>query len=446
MSLGAVVPASAQAGGTAADAAVHPVVAAYASDYSVTHAEAQRRLERIPELQRVTEGLRAAESARLAGWGIDHRGPFGAWVWLTGGEPAGAAAVAAAAEHDDVEIRFGAAVTFAALAAAQDRFGFGESVGAVAGTGAAGGSSVSLPDLVAHTGVDLRANALEIGIDRSRVRPQDVPGGLEASGPVGPTGNTGENDQNQVALSAIDRLLAPHISVPYKVTLAELPAPQAALEGGRLTSHPVTIDGERRTRSCTSGFGAYHGRSRTYGIITAGHCLGTTMTSQGVTLTRRVYQRNAGMDAAFYSLPRSGGHTATNRFVCTNNFATQDTCSVRSIGPLRLGMIDDYVCHSGNMSGISCGQIDNVKFRPHIPEGGCDGNNRACQPVFVRASGRLMKGCKGDSGGPVYSYSAAYGIYMGNRAKNGCSVLSTWVFFSPIRQVEYQLNVSVLTR
>ncbi|WP_419842461.1 hypothetical protein [Candidatus Poriferisodalis sp.] len=75
---------------------MHPVAVSCALDFSVTHAEAQRRLDRIPELQQITGKLHAAESGRIAGWGIDHHGPMTAWVWLVGDEPPSEAAEAIA--------------------------------------------------------------------------------------------------------------------------------------------------------------------------------------------------------------------------------------------------------------------------------------------------------------------------------------------------------------
>ena len=52
-------------------------VTSYASDYSVSLAEAQRRLDRIQPLQEILASIRSLEAARLAGWGIDHGPSFG---------------------------------------------------------------------------------------------------------------------------------------------------------------------------------------------------------------------------------------------------------------------------------------------------------------------------------------------------------------------------------
>ncbi|WP_419841200.1 hypothetical protein [Candidatus Poriferisodalis sp.] len=243
-SLGALAPATAQAG-TDTDspsvdapevqhgAAVHPVVASYAVDYAVTHAEAKRRLDRIDELQPTVERLHTAVRERLAGWGIDHDGPLTLWVWLSGDEAPSAAAVEIAAAHDDLEIRTGAKVTYAALVAAQKNFGFGSSVGPVAGVGSADGGAVDFADLMTHTDIDLRANALEIGIDRTQLPGAAVPGDLEATVPFGPTGNTGGGITTAQLRDSITELLAPHINVPYRVIAAEFIASEAPFDGVR---------------------------------------------------------------------------------------------------------------------------------------------------------------------------------------------------------------------
>ena len=110
---------SVQPGAAGAAAAPDPgsppvdlAVTSYASDYSVSLTEAQRRLDRIQPLQEILASIRDLESARLAGWGIDHTASFGGWVWLTGDAAPGAAAAAVANAHADVRIRTGADYSF----------------------------------------------------------------------------------------------------------------------------------------------------------------------------------------------------------------------------------------------------------------------------------------------------------------------------------------------
>ncbi|WP_419855035.1 trypsin-like serine protease [Candidatus Poriferisodalis sp.] len=437
--LGALLPASALAD-TAADSepAIHPVVASYASDYSVTLAEAQRRLERIPALQDIIGALHSLEADRLAGWGIDHHGPMTAWVWLTGSEPPSSAAAEIADAHSDVKIRTGAKFTFAALTAAQDKFGIGEGIGPVGNTGAADAVQIDISDLITHTAVDVRANALEIGIDTSSAPapPSGALDALEGRGPFGPVGSTGDAPDDAGTLAIITALLAPHIAVPYNVIKADAIEDQTAFEGGHRMTNGSAV--------CTSGFTAYHSNHGRYGIITAGHCRRSTWTTQGVALTFGVRAYNASNDAAFYLIPRNQAHTATNRILCSNHPENPRTCAVRSIGPGRLLMLDDHVCRAGTNSGVSCGTVDNVRFQPSSSDG-CDGYGGTCQAVFVRASGPNVRSCKGDSGGPVYSYSAAYGIHKAGPEDNPCNKSNSFIVFSSIRRVQNALGVTVVT-
>ena len=94
-------------------------VESYALEYSVSQDEARRRLGRIGAIREALASIRGLEAARVAGWGINHRGGFGGWVLLTGDEPAGAAAAAVAEAHSDVGIRTGAQHSYAELLTAQ---------------------------------------------------------------------------------------------------------------------------------------------------------------------------------------------------------------------------------------------------------------------------------------------------------------------------------------
>lgn len=147
-------------------------VAAYSATHGVLPAEANRRLERIPQMEAVLAALRDAEPHRIAGWGIDQALPytqdgesFVAWLWLIGDDPAQPLAQAIADGHPDVEIRTGASATHAQLQAAQQRFADGDGIflphddlqGIV--------EKFELSDVTAWTWIDLRSNALEIAVD-----------------------------------------------------------------------------------------------------------------------------------------------------------------------------------------------------------------------------------------------------------------------------------------
>ena len=396
------------------------MVASYASDYGVGLAEAQRRLARIPEMQGILAALRAAEPERLAGWGIDHDGPMTAWVWLVGTNPPSSAAAAIAASHTDVEIRTGAKVTFASLAAAQDAFGVGEGIGAIGNTGAADATQIDISDMLTHTAVDLRANALEIGIDLG-LAPAAPSGALDpgqGQSPPGPLGTIDDADNSSSGtLDLIAQLLAPHLSVPYNVIEAEPVEDFAAFEGGHVMG------------SCTSGFAAYRSSSSEYGMITAGHCDADSYTTQGVRLSLSVRAWTPDVDAAFFAIPAGSSHQVTNQIVCVSNGLIRDTCPIRSIGPDRLRMAGAFVCNSGKESGVSCGRVNSIRYKPS-PDDGCDALGSDCNAVYVRATGDGLRGCRGDSGGPVYSWSSAYGVFKGGQRDPNCTRVGTYVYFS----------------
>ncbi|WP_419842794.1 hypothetical protein [Candidatus Poriferisodalis sp.] len=151
--------------------------------------EARRRLARLPEMEALLAELHAAELHRTAGWGIDHAVPgqwwgrdteaiqgdsFVAWLWLTGDGPPSAGAEAVAAGHDDVEIRFGASASYAALAAARARFADGFGVFLPRDAVEGDEHRFALSDAVAGVRVDHRLNLLAVEVDERWVARDDA--------------------------------------------------------------------------------------------------------------------------------------------------------------------------------------------------------------------------------------------------------------------------------
>ncbi len=146
---------------TDADAVfLHPAVTSYASDYSVSFEVAEQNLRRIAELQRIMVSIIDLERSRVAGTGIDHGMDMRGWVWLVGDEPASTSAARIADAYGDVEIRLGAAHTYAELRKAQDSLDFDSVTDP--------GTNARLSDMVVYTAVDVDANSVEIGIDPTR--------------------------------------------------------------------------------------------------------------------------------------------------------------------------------------------------------------------------------------------------------------------------------------
>ncbi len=421
-------------------------------EYSVSQAEASRRLGRIGAIQEVLATLRGLESARVAGWGIDHRGDFGGWVLLTGDQPAGAAAAAAAA-HSDVEIRTGAQHSYAELQAAQR--GLSEKLfaaqrpavggGALGSTGAVGqagpgtpgdlegaGVDAGVAEVVTFLETDMAGNAVRVGIDPA-LAPE-----------VGPLGTVSELAFGQAA-SIVAELLQDHIDVAF------------AIADGRGLALATNFQGGEEITRCTSGFTARRASSGNYGVITAGHCgndLPTetaTFRMHGLDLPFDYGWLSVTADAQFHSIPTpiSGSHYVADDYLCRDPASYPNpNCDVTGT-EARANMQGDYVCHTGKNSGISCGKVTNINHQLTWTNAPCRDSTGAvavCDEVFVRIDGQRLKGCEGDSGGPVYRGGTAYGIMAGVIGDvEDCELRGNTVTFSAIDEVESFLGVDVLT-
>lgn len=446
---------------------VDVAVESYALEYSVSHAEARRRLARIEVVQKALASIRGLETARLAGWGIDHRSGFGGWVLLTGAEPASAAASAVANAHNDVEIRTGAQHSYADLQAAQSDLseklfaaqGPATNSGAVGNTGeetqtgpgvpgvpgeTEGGIDAGLAVVVTFLETDMAGNAVRVGIDP----------GLAPD--VGPLGTVSELTFEQ-SKAVVAKLLDDHIEVPFTVADGRGIAPAGSFQGGETM---------QAIRSCTSGFTARrsNGSGYDYGIITAGHCgndlpIETVRFSMhGVELPFVYGWLSATADAQFHSIPTptSGSHYVLDDYLCRDTRSHPNpSCDVTGtiaradMTVARDDMPGDFVCHTGKSSGISCGEITNINHQLRWANAPCRDSAGAiveCGHVFVKVEGQQLRGCGGDSGGPVYRGGKAYGITAATTNKSDCVSGDKLVVFSGIREVESFLSVEVLTQ
>lgn len=400
------------------DEPVDVAVASYASDYNVTHQEAQRRLDRIQPLQEFLASIRSLETTRLAGWGIDHTGTFTGWVWLTGDQPPSAAAARIADAHTDVEIRIGATHTYAELLVAKSAV-----LDASTANQVTGGTDplADVKRIVTYTGIDMRNNAIRIGIDPSIIDPLAV------------------SDQALHDKSAdVAERLDPTISVNFVV------------EDGRGIASEASFGGGQQIGGCTSGFAARKNGGGAYGIITAGHCGDagpndtTPQPMHSVSLPLDYGWASVNADAQFHTIPTGASHELRDDYRCLNY--NDGWCDVTD-DIARDDMSDDYVCHTGRRSGITCGTVVETDYQPTY-SGACKSSGddvTSCNHVFVKVEGPSLRSCRGDSGGSWYRYGIAYGIHMGSNSGNTCDASNIFAFFSAIIEVENFLNVEVLT-
>lgn len=401
--------------------AVNVAVASYAADYSVTHQEAQRRLDRIQPLQDILASIRELESARLAGWGIDHTGTFTGWVWLTGNGAPSAAAATIADTHTDMQIRTGATHSLAALLAAQT--GLFQDVGPTGHVTGGPETLAQIQRIVTFTDIDMRANAIEVGIDPGLA--SAVPGGLTDPSPVAVT-----DEILQAKITEVTQQLQDHIGVKFAIEDGRGLSVFADFKGGEPISSPKG--------KCTSGFAAQQRGTGTYGIITAAHCTSNdtqSITMHGVTLSPVERSHGPNVDALFQSIPTGNSHRLFDDYLCEE----RDPCDVTGDAP-RSKMIDAHLCHYGRKTRETCGTVISIFYTPS--GGSCE---TTCNNTFVRVHGDRLKGCKGDSGGPWYYDGTAYGILSGGTGANDCESGGKYLYFSPIQSVERILGVDILT-
>ncbi len=427
-------------------------VVSYAAEYSVTQQEAKRRLDRIQPIQGILAEIRAHEPVRLAGWGIDHTGTFTGWVWLTGDTAPSSAASSIAAAHSDIEIRTGAVHSRAALLEAQQSlFEDLRGIGPVGRVTNGPGTISEIERITTYTDINIRSNALEIGIDpalasTTPASPLD-PADAAAIGPVGVT-----DEALQTKIAQVTDQLKDHIKVKY------------IIEDGRGMSTDTSFSGGQRMGGCTAGFAATRGSRRRgtkiHGIITAGHCGSgdetvnfgpedkSSLTMNGVSLPHVYGWASPTVDAQFNEIPRGANHILKNDYLCHSPRPIY--CDVTGTEN-RVDMFEDYACHAGNKSGVSCGTITSTNFKP-TGNGLCISSSNQpvdCENVFIKVTpgtiGRL-RACKGDSGGPWYRNRVAYGIHTGhNERKDNCYTTPKFAYFSPIGIVTDFLGVRIIT-
>lgn len=146
--------------------------------------------------------------------------------------------------------------------------------------------------------------------------------------------------------------------------------------------------------TCTSGFGTRSSSSTsgTRGISTAGHC-GNSQSDDGFALTFKKEHKGTYGDFQWHTGPK----THSNKFYAGSTSTTEtDLRSVLSTGSPTVGLT---LCKNGKTNQKSCQDVRKL--------GVC--NDTACK--LVQMGERLA--APGDSGGPIYFGSVAYGLHQG---------------------------------
>jgi len=334
----------------------------YAAQFRVTPLEALRRLKAQQSSVDATDAIAHEFADRLAGISIEHMPEFRIVVLLTGNGP-----VADRASN-------GVPIVFR--------------------TGAKATHAQALAALRKHL-IDLRAdlpNARGAGYDQ----------------------RTGEvvllvtsADADRFGIEAIRARAEQVGGVPVRVVVNELRESNLSVDGGGRVEGVNPLTGRRNL--CTTAFVVTNGE--TNAITTAAHCpdeLTYVDRDGGTTMLPMI----GSWGAAYQDVQINGSANSPDPLFYSNRGAgtLRRVVSWRNAASTRAG---DFVCHYGESSGYSCAVVELTDYAP--PGDLCGG---PCSPTWTTVKG---PGCiPGDSGGPVFSGSVAFGIAKGvNRTAAG---------------------------
>jgi len=338
----------------------------YAAAHQVTPDEGLRRLRLQLGSIGVADRLRLQFADRLAGLFVEHEPDWHLVALLTGAMPPTRLLLPAGDLTIPVELRGGAPATRAAVLAAMDahRRDLADAVPGVRGMGA-----------------DPRTGTLLV-FQRAAA----------ATEPVATT---------EARLSAI-------AGVPVRVRLISGTIANASATGGGRVVGPEG----GHNYICTTGFVVSAGNNR--GITTAAHCpdslsyRGTDGEERALTMVG-----SWGAGARDVQVMAGSGGGPALFFADTAKTIARPVTGWLTRPMTRSG---DWVCKRGELSGVSCAEIELTDFAP--PGDLCGG---LCSDSWVTVRGPVCS--RGDSGAPVYIGTTALGLLKGGAfvENNGCA-------------------------
>jgi len=334
----------------------------YAAHYGVSSDEAVRRLRAEQASVPVLNAIAAEFSGRLAGISVEHRPEFRFVVLLTGEQPVADRSAAGVT----VLFRTGAKATHAHAVAAMRKHLI-DFRSALPGARGAGYDQRTGEVVLLVTGTD----AARLGLDAIRQRAEQVSG------------------------------------VPVRVIVNDLIETNAAVAGGGRVDGVNTLT--HRRSLCTSGFVVTDGVQT--GLATAAHCPDElSYRSPDGTAIELPFLQQWGVGYYDLQINRAPDGTPALFYADRKAGAMRPVLTWRNVASTRAG---DFVCHYGESSGYSCAEVALTDYAP--PGTLCGG---PCAPAWVTVNGPDC--IAGDSGGPVFSGTVAFGIAKGvNRSASG---------------------------
>lgn len=331
----------------------------YARMTGVAPDEAVRRLRAQQESVAVTARIRQIFRDRLAGISIEHGPTYRIVVLLTGSAPVPDQSIFASGMNVPILFRTGARATGEQIVSAMVRHR--EAIRAAIPT-------------ASGMGLDQRTGELVLMI---RAADADLHG-----------------------VEALDARMEALTGVPVRLRVLDRPDVDAGIEGGSRLEGVDPANGRRY--ACTTGFVVGDG-TRT-AIVTAAHCPDAlTYHAPGVGEIPLSFDGQWGVGYQDVQVHVSSYAQLPLFYADSRKRVMRPVTAGRNRTSTRAG---DVVCRRGETSGYSCSQVDLTDYAP--PGDLCGG---PCDPVWVMVPGPSCKG--GDSGGPVFIGTVAFGIMKG---------------------------------
>lgn len=415
-------------------------VSLYAKEFNMTNSKAESELVRQDQLSQLVTKIAGIEGRRVAGYGIRRNPDVQGWVSLVGKKPAKRATRRLLKKHRDIRLSYNARHSLSALKRAQQRVGAANLAG--------------LRDRVAATSIDMVTNALRVSLA------SDTQGSQRRSRDA--------RVKNQAVDLTTRRRIASVARVKVRfdqqqpltpVNNASDEASTRALQKQQSTFRNANFGGEFGAShilsdwgtglapyayACTAGFTVRDRLepSRT-GFLTAGrYCPNNLVLDynvEGVPDMPLYFQKeNLLVDAQFNEIdpywgevrPKYWSHIASKPETAGWVPVTSTMTSTRA------GMQGVWLCHYGISTYTSCGDVVEPFYDTNV-----DGYAES-----VRVEGEYLRMSSNDIGGPVFTlYSKlAYGIVTGGSWSGSDYRQTSYVLFSPIKEIEDALNVDVL--
>ncbi len=342
----------------------HPLVqdaTLYAARYDVELEEAVLRLELQPVIGKLQEKLARRERATFAGLFIQHEPSYLIVVQFTEG---GGASLEKLLQRDEfyelyayVEVR-PAALSLEALAAVQ--------------------ADAHRTARARRVPIESSINVPENRVDLFTTEPNFLAAALEAV--------------DAVRLKSKAAPLLDNVTI---VNVERLSGPSRYVNAGRPLS------------TCTSGF-AVQNAGGTRGVLTSGHC-GSSQAFNQRNLPFQSELFTGSYDVQWHTAPDL--HVVNRTWDGLFDTTTPYYRFITATRPRSQQVIGETVCKFGMTTGYTCGTISSTTFAPsYVP-------NAAATFVIVSSSTQDQS-APGDSGGPWFSGSTAYGVNSGEFTTN----------------------------